>query len=87
MTKENILIYTLSTCSHCRATKKLLTECNVEFDDITVDDLTGETRKEIINDLKELNPRCSFPTTKINDIVIVGYKEKQIKEALGVKHD
>jgi len=87
MTTDKILIYTLSTCSHCRATKKLLSECNAEFDDITVDELTGETRKEIINDLKELNPRCSFPTTKINDIVIVGYKERLIKEALGIRHE
>jgi len=34
-----------------------------------------------------LNPRCSFPTIKINEKVIVGYKEKEIKEALGIKNE
>ncbi|MCK5100472.1 MAG: glutaredoxin family protein [Desulfobacteraceae bacterium] len=87
MTEEKILIYTLSTCSHCKSTKKLLSECNAEYNNITVDDLEGEERKKTLKDLKKLNPRCSFPTTKINDIIIIGYKEKQIKEALGVTND
>jgi glutaredoxin-like protein NrdH len=87
MANNNILIYTLSTCSHCKATKELLSECNAEYDNITVDELTGESRKEILCDLKAINPRCSFPTTKIDEIIIIGYKEKQIKEALGIIND
>ena len=87
MSGDKILIYTLSTCSHCKATKTLLSECNAAYNNIIVDELQGEERKETIENLKKLNPRCSFPTTKINDIVIVGYKEKQIKEALGIEND
>jgi hypothetical protein len=52
-----------------------------------VDDLEGDERKAILADIKELNPRCSFPTIKINDTVIVGYKENKIKEALGIQDD
>ncbi len=84
MAENNTVLYALSTCSHCKSTKKLLSECNVEFNYIEVDDLEGEERKAILEEIKTLNPRCSFPTIKINDTVIVGYKEKEIKEALGI---
>jgi glutaredoxin len=46
--------------------------------------LEGEERKAIIEDVKRFNPRCSFPTIIIGDKVIVGFKEKEIKEALGM---
>ena len=77
-------IYTLSTCSHCKATKKLLDECDVEYQFTDVDLLEGEERAAILEDVKKLNPRCSFPTIIIGDKVIVGYKEQEIKEALGL---
>ncbi|WDP89136.1 MAG: glutaredoxin family protein [Desulfobacter sp.] len=87
MDTEKPKLYALSTCSHCKSTKKLFSQCKVEYDYVEVDDLEGEERKAILADIKELNPRCSFPTIKINDTVIVGYKEKQIKEALGIKDE
>jgi glutaredoxin len=46
--------------------------------------LEGEERTAIIEDVKKLNPNCSFPTIIIGDKVIVGYKEDEIKEALGL---
>ncbi|MCK5162387.1 MAG: glutaredoxin family protein [Desulfobacula sp.] len=87
MAKDEITLYALSTCSHCKSTKKLLSECNVEYEYFEVDDLEGEERKAVLADIRALNPRCSFPTVKINDTVIVGYKENQIKEALGIKNE
>lgn len=84
MDKNHTILYGLSTCSHCKSTRRLLSECNVEFNYIEVDDLEGEERKAILAEIKAMNPRCSFPTIKINDTVIVGYKEKEIKEALGI---
>lgn len=87
MDKNDTILYGLSTCSHCKSTRRLLSECNVEFNYIEVDDLEGEERKAILAEIKALNPRCSFPTIKINDTVIVGYKEKEIKEALGIHHE
>jgi glutaredoxin len=50
-----------------------------------VDKLEGDERKAIIEDVKKFNPRCSFPTIIIGETVIVGYKEKDIKEALGME--
>ena len=87
MVSKKIALYALSTCSHCKSTKKLLSKCNVEYDYIQVDDYEGDERKAILADIKELNPRCSFPTIKINDIVITGYREKEIKEALGINDE
>ena len=79
-----VKIYTLSTCSHCKATKKFLDDCRVQYEFEDVDLLQGEERAAILEDVKELNPRCSFPTIIIGDKVIVGYKEKELKEALGL---
>ena len=87
MTQNDTILYALSTCSHCKSTRKLLDTCNISFDYIEVDDLEGDERKAVIKDIKKLNPRCSFPTVKIKDIVVVGFKEKKIKEALGIKED
>jgi len=61
-----------------------LNECTVQYEFVDVDLLEGEERKAIIEDIKKLNPRCSFPTLIIGDEVIVGFKEKKIKEALGL---
>jgi glutaredoxin-like protein NrdH len=79
-----VKIYTLSTCSHCKATKKFLDECRVKYEFTDVDLLDGEERVAILKDIKKLNPRCSFPTIVIGDKVIVGYREEEIKEALGL---
>ncbi len=78
-------LYALSTCSHCRAVKRLLDECMVHYDVTDVDLLEGEERAAILEDIKRINPMCSFPTIIIGDKVIVGYKEKEIKKALGMK--
>ena len=79
-----VKIFSLSTCSHCKSTKKLLNACTVKYDFVDVDLLQGEERAAILEEIKKFNPNCSFPTVIIGDKVIVGYKEKEIKEALGI---
>jgi glutaredoxin len=46
--------------------------------------LTGEERQAIIEEVKKLNERCTFPTIIIGDKVIVGFREHEIREALGL---
>ena len=82
--QKPVKIYTLSTCSHCKATKKLLNDCQVRYEFTDVDLLEEAERQAILEEVKKLNPRCSFPTIIIGDRVIVGYKEDEIKEALGL---
>lgn len=82
--ESKVKMYTLSTCSHCKATKKFLDECSVQYEFTDVDMLKGEERQAILDDVRKLNPRCSFPTIIIGEKVIVGFKENEIKEALGL---
>ncbi len=84
MSEKPVKLYSLSTCSHCKSTKKLLDNCTVQYDFVDVDLLEGAERSAILDDIKEINPRCSFPTIIIGETVIVGYKETEIKEALGM---
>jgi glutaredoxin len=82
MSDKEVKVFSLSTCSHCKSTKRFLDECTVKYDFVDVDLLDGDERKAILADVKKFNPRCSFPTVIIGDKVIVGYKLDQIKEAL-----
>ena len=84
MATKPVMIYTLSTCSHCRAAKRFLDECDVNYESEEVDLLQGEERKAAIENVKKLNPSCSFPTILIGEDVIVGFKEEEIREALGL---
>ncbi|MFP4453702.1 MAG: glutaredoxin family protein [Desulfobacterales bacterium] len=80
----DVKVYALSTCAHCKNAKKFLDNCEVSYDSVEVDLLDGDQRQAILEEVKALNPRCSFPTIKIGDNVIVGYNEDKIKEALGI---
>ena len=82
--EKQVKLYTLSTCSHCKATKKFLGDCNVQYDFVDVDLLMGEERGAVLKEIRRLNPLCSFPTITIGDQVIVGFKEEKIREALGL---
>jgi glutaredoxin-like protein NrdH len=78
-------IYTLSTCSHCRACKRFLGDCGIEFDFVDVDLLPDQDKADAIDEIKRLTSRCAFPTVVIGDQVIVGFKEPEIRAALGIK--
>ena len=82
--ENQVKMYSLSTCSHCKATKKFLGKCKVKYEFTDVDLLQGEERAAILEEVRKWNPSCSFPTIIIGDTVIVGFKEKEIREALGL---
>lgn len=84
MSEKPVKLFSLSTCSHCKSTKKLLNECTVLYEFVDVDLLEGEERRAILEDVKKFNPKCSFPTIIIGDTVIVGFKEDEIRAALGL---
>ena len=80
--QTHVKLYTLSTCGHCRAAKNLLNSHDIDYEFIDVDLLDGAEREATIDEVKRLNPQCSFPTIIIGDKVIVGYREDEIREAL-----
>jgi glutaredoxin len=79
-----IKLYALSTCSHCRNARKLLDENQVAYDCVEVDLCPLDQREALIDEVRKYNPNLSFPTLVIGDKVIVGYRENEIKELLGL---
>ncbi len=81
--KGEILLYALSTCGWCKKTKSFLNKLGVEYNYINVDELDGSEKNKIVEDVKKWNHQINYPTMVINNkICIVGFKEKEIKEAL-----
>ncbi len=80
--KGRIMLYGLSTCIWCRKTKTLLDQLGVDYEWVEVDLLQGEERTKTTEEVKNLNPRCSFPTLAINDQCIVGFDQERIEGAL-----
>jgi glutaredoxin len=81
---DTVKMYTLSTCSHCKAAKKFMKDCAVVYEFTDVDLLAGQERKSVLDEIRKYNPACSFPTILIGDTVIIGFNESAIREALGL---
>ncbi len=81
---HKVKIYTLSTCSHCKAAKKFLTDNGIPFEFTEVDLLQGSERETTLNEIVQYNPQRSFPTIIIGNKVIVGFREHDIREALSI---
>jgi glutaredoxin-like protein NrdH len=83
-TEKHVKMYTLSTCSHCKAAKGFMEKIGVQYDYTDVDLLEGAARQSVIDEIRKINKRLSFPTIVIGDKVIVGNDPDAIKKALGV---
>ena len=81
---QKVKIFTLSTCSHCKATKKFLNDNGITFEFVDVDQVQGTQREIILKEVVKYNPQRSFPTIIIDDKIIVGFKENDIRKALGI---
>jgi glutaredoxin-like protein NrdH len=82
--QKPVRMYTLSTCSHCKAAKRFLDELGVAYDFTDVDLLGPAEQAAALEEMKKYNPRTAFPTLIIGDRVIVGNRQDEIKEALGL---
>jgi glutaredoxin len=77
-----VLLFALSTCSHCKDVKRFLDSRGIQYESIYVDLLEGDERKRVIEQVKEYNSRVTFPTTVIGGEVIVGNKKDKLEAAL-----
>lgn len=84
MSECDVKLYALTTCIHCKNTKEYLKDCGVDYRCVDVDQLDGDERKAILEEIKKVNPSCSFPTIIIGNKVIVGFRKDEIKEALNL---
>ena len=83
-TEHEVKIFALSTCMWCRKTKNLLEDNSVAYEFTDVDLLEGGERDTVIEEVRKFNPNATFPTTVIDGTAIVGFKEQELKEALGL---
>ena len=82
--KGDVKLFALSTCVWCRKTRNLLDENQVEYEYVYIDQLLGGERETTLNEMHKLASDEAFPTIYINGEVIVGFKEEEIKKALGL---
>ena len=79
-----VKMYTLSTCSHCKAARKFLESRGVKYESYDVDLFSGEEQSALIEEVRKINPGCTFPTIIIGNKIIVGFREQTVREALGL---
>ncbi len=80
---EDPIMYALTTCQHCRNTRKFLDESNVKYTCIYLDQFNSVQRHELMETVRTYNPRGTFPTILFpNGKVIVGYRRQLLQEAL-----
>ena len=76
------IMYALTTCQHCRNTRKFLDERNAEYTCIYLDTFGHEQRGELLDIVRTYNPRGTFPTILFpNGKVLVGYRKHLLEEA------
>jgi glutaredoxin len=80
--KTRPMLYTLSTCVHCAATKRFLREHGIDYDYVDVDTLEGEESEKIRDEVLKVSGGFRFPTIVVGKKVIVGFHEDQLREAL-----
>lgn len=82
--KGSVRLYALSTCIWCRRTRQMLDSLGVGYDYVYVDLLSSKEQDEAMDEMRRLNPACSFPTIAIDGgTVIRGFDEARIRELLG----
>ena len=78
--QPQVTIYSTPTCHFCHAAKDFFTEHKVQFSDYNVaTDL--EKRKEMV----QKSGQMGVPVITIDEKVIVGYDEEQLRETLMVQ--
>lgn len=78
------ILYTLSTCVHCHATKRFLKEHGIEYDYIDVDKLDGSEKEKVREEIMKVSGGFRFPTIVVGKKVFIGFYEDKLKEALGL---
>jgi len=84
MAEKSVILYSLSTCGYCELTKKMLDDLAVDYEPIVVDLLPVEEKEKAVQELKKINPNCTFPTLICGDKVVVGMRPQEIKDMLGL---
>lgn len=80
---EKPIMYALTTCQHCKNTRKFLDANNVDYVVIYLDEYSGSQRSDLMEKVRTYNPRGTFPTILVpGGKVIVGFRKQLMQEAL-----
>ncbi|WP_294558203.1 glutaredoxin family protein [uncultured Mailhella sp.] len=80
---EKPIMYALTTCQHCKNTRKFLDANNVDYTVIYLDEYSGSQRSDLMEKVRTYNPRGTFPTILVpGGKVIVGFRKQLMQEAL-----
>lgn len=76
---REIKIYTTPTCPYCRMAKKFLDDNGIKYQEFNVVE-NKAAREEMISKCRSL----AVPTICIDNEMLVGFNEAQLKEKLGL---
>ena len=80
---EKPIMYALTTCQHCKNTRKFLDANHVDYIVIYLDEYSGSQRSDLMEKVRTYNPRGTFPTILVpGGKVIVGFRKQLMQEAL-----
>jgi len=79
-----VRLYALSTCIWCRKTRKFLDDLGIAYEYEYVDLLSSAEKDRVKEEVRQYNPRISFPTVLVGEKVVVGYDPDGIRQAIGV---
>ena len=82
---DKVRIYSLSTCAHCAALKKMLQQHGIAYEFIDIDLMTREERQQFLQEISPYNPQKIFPIIIVNNKAIVGFRRELIERELGIK--
>ncbi len=72
-----IKVYTTTRCPYCVKAKEFLKSKNIKFKEINV-----ETDSKAAKEMVELSGQSGVPVIEIGDVVIIGFDQEEIENAL-----
>lgn len=81
---DRVRIYSLSTCAHCAALKKMLRQHGIAYEFIDIDLMAKEERRQFLAEIAPYNPQKTFPVIIVNNKAIVGFRRELIERELGI---
>lgn len=85
MSDQPVQIFTISTCIHCTALKKMLDQHKIPYEFNDVDLLPKQERESLIASIIKYNEKKTFPLVFIGNKAIIGFQEQVIKNELGLE--
>jgi glutaredoxin-like protein NrdH len=81
-TERKVLLFALSTCGHCRNTRKWLDEHKINYECIEVDLKHGDEKRRTLEEMRKWNDHLTFPTMVLDGAeIIVGFHPDKFEEA------